>query len=303
MEQTTTDTKSGHRHLLFALLIVIGAAISWVPLRSIVVLSLNNERYTHILVIPAVSALFIYLDRKYIFGYLNCAPTIGLPLVLLAAALLLTSRLQAVASIRLTMSSTALVGLFVGAFIISYGLTAARRAVFPLLFLVLAVPVPSVVLDKVVAVLQAGSADTAYGLFRLAGIPVFKHGLNLSLPGLDIEVAPECSGIRSSMAFLVATVIISHILLRSASAKAVVILCVVPIAIFRNAVRIVCISLLGLYVDKDFLFGNLHHRGGIVFALIGFAVLIPLVWVVRKLENRAEHHRMAVTVPLPAGGE
>lgn len=297
-----TDTNFRYRHLVFALLTVIGAVTSLAALRSILLLSLNDARYTHIPVIPAVSALFIYLDRKYIFGDTGRSLPAGIPLTVLAVALLLASG-RAGESIRLTVASAALILFVIGAIIISYGLTAARRAVFPLLFLVLAAPVPSIVLDKVVAMLQAGSAHIAYGLFRLSGIPVFKHGLNISLPGLDIEVAPECSGIRSSMAFLVATIIICHMLLRSAWAKAFVVLCVVPIAIFRNAVRIVCISLLGLYVDKGFLFGNLHRRGGIVFALIGFVMLIPLVWVLRKLESRAEHHGMALTAPVEAGGE
>jgi exosortase/archaeosortase family protein len=75
-------------------------------------------------------------------------------------------------------------------------------------------------------------------------------------------------------------------LLRLSWTRALVILSVAPIAIFRNSVRIVCISLLGVYADRQFLFGRLHRYGGLPFSLVGFGILIPLVWLLGKCERR-----------------
>jgi len=186
---------------------------------------------------------------------------------------------------NLTVAAGALVLLWIGEFIFCYGITSFRNAGFSFLFLLLIVPIPSVFLDNVVAALQAGSAQLSYLLFRMAGVPILRHGMVMSLPGVDIEVAAECSGIRSSMALFVASAVISRMLLRTSWARILTMLCVGPIGIFRNAVRIVCISLLGMYVDRGFLFGSLHHHGGLPFSLVGFAFLIPLVFLLRRWEQ------------------
>ena len=73
---------------------------------------------------------------------------------------------------------------------------AFRSAGFPLLLLFLIVPIPSVVLNRLVAALQVGSTERSYLLFRLAGVFAFRRGMVMSLPGVDIEVAPQCSGVR-----------------------------------------------------------------------------------------------------------
>ena len=84
----------------------------------------------------------------------------------------------------------------------SFSFTAFRRsgaAAFPLLFLFLMIPLPVVLVEKIVSVLQKGSSETCYALFRLLQVPVVRHGFVFSLPGVDIEVAEQCSGIHSAL--------------------------------------------------------------------------------------------------------
>ena len=66
---------------------------------------------------------------------------------------------------------------------------------FALLFLLLLVPIPDFVIEKIVFSLQAGSAAVAYWLLRILNVPVFKEKFLLLLPTLGVEVAKECSGI------------------------------------------------------------------------------------------------------------
>lgn len=275
------------RHRILILLALLAVPLFWTPLGALFVLSVHDDRYTHILVIPIVSVVFLWLDRKRISSNAGFSVGIGVPLLLLGLTILFVSKMKVMSPDSLSLAIGALIVLMFGAFILCYGTKSFRCAAFPLLFLFLAVPVPGAILDKVVAALQEGSATLAYLLFRIAGVPVLRHGMVMSLPGVEIEVAPQCSGIRSSMGLLVVGLVISQVMLRSGWMKAFVILCLGPIAIFRNAVRIASLSWLAVYVDRSFLFGSLHHRGGVVFALIGFAVLIPLVWILRKWEDRA----------------
>jgi exosortase/archaeosortase family protein len=82
-----------------------------------------------------------------------------------------------------------------------------------------------------------------------------KEGFSLFLPGVEIEVARQCSSIRSSTSLLIVGLLAGHVFLQANSRKTLLALCIVPIMIFKNAVRIVTISLLGVYVDHS-VFGS-----------------------------------------------
>lgn len=276
-----------HRHCVFLLLGLLSCLLFWTPLKALIALAVGDERYTHILAIPLISVGLLYLEKRQRITDLAYSPEIGAPLTLLGLALFLVCTIWPVSSGNLSVAVAGLVLVWIGLFISCYGIRTFNYPSAPLLLLFFMVPIPSVVLDKVVTALQVGSAELSYRLFQLIGVPVFRHGTVMSLPGADIEVAPQCSGIRSTMALLIVSVVLSYVLLRSGWARLLVVLCVGPIGIFRNAVRIVGITLLGVYVNKDFFFGNLHRRGGLAFSLVGWAVLIPIVWLLRSWERRA----------------
>lgn len=286
MHPSVAVVRVAPRQQLFALLCLLGIAALWVPCRSLLALCLEDERYTYIILVPVISAAFLYLDRERILRDARYCPSAGVPLMVLGLAIAIASQFWLAGPADLTLAAGTLVLLWIGAFISCYGMISVRRAGFPLVFLLLTVPIPRVVLDGMVTGLQAGSAEVSFLLFRAAHVPVFRRGMVMSLPGVDIEVAPQCSGIRSTMALFIASVVVSRVLLRLSWTRALVILSVAPIAIFRNSVRIVCISLLGVYADRQFLFGRLHRYGGLPFSLVGFAILIPLVWLLGKCERR-----------------
>jgi len=121
-------------------------------------------------------------------------------------------------------------------------------------------------------------------------VPVFRSGFTFSLPGFTIEIAEECSGIRSSLALLITSLLAAHLCLRSVWAKTVLILATLPLLIVKNGIRIVTLSLLSMYVDPGFLTGRLHHQGGVVFFLLALVLLASLLWLLQKPEG---HTRMS----------
>ena len=90
-------------------------------------------------------------------------------------------------------------------------------------------------------------------LFTMAGIPVTQDGTVLAIPGLTLEVAKECSSIRSSSMLVVTTMVMAHLLLRSFWGKALVTLAAIPLSIAKNGLRIFILSVLGVYVDRGIL--------------------------------------------------
>jgi exosortase len=131
-------------------------------------------------------------------------------------------------------------------------------------------------------------------LFKAVGVPVFRDGLYFSLPGINIEVAKQCSGIRSTIGVFITGAVAAHLFLRRPLSGVLLILCIVPITIFKNAVRITTITLLAVYVDPKFLTHHwIHKSGGMVFAAMALGLVALVLWGVRraessKLKGRAE---------------
>jgi exosortase len=89
----------------------------------------------------------------------------------------------------------------------------------------------------------------SYEMLRLAGIPVYAQGMKLFLPNLTLEVAPECSGIRSLIALTLAALVAGRLFLRYGSTRLALALSTIPIAILKNALRISVNAWLGAYVN------------------------------------------------------
>src|SRR5205814_8310987 len=116
---------------------------------------------------------------------------------------------------------------------------------FLICFLFWVVPIPSSLLDEIVYSLQRQSAFAARILFLISRVPVTQDGTMLSIPGLDIDIAPQCSSIRSSMMLMITTMVLAHLFLRSRWRKALVILAAIPLAAMKNGLRIFTIVQLG----------------------------------------------------------
>jgi len=254
-------------------------------------LSFNDERYSHVVLIPLISLCLVHFERKRIFREPDYCPRVGMLLLLPGIVLYCiveASSLPFSQNDRLSLAVFTIILVWIAGFVVCYGTRSFSAAIFPLFFLLLTVPMPAALLDKFVFVLQKGSAEMTYALFKLFGVPVLWQGFKFSLPGVDIEIAKECSGIRSSLALFTTGMLAGHLFLQSGWRKVVLSLSTIPIAIFKNAVRIVTLSSLGVYVDRSFLYGKLHHQGGLLFALIALAIFVPLLFALQKSESRAQ---------------
>lgn len=273
------------RTLFFLLFWVLSLLLFRDTISDLVSLAWNDDRYTHIALIPLISVGLAILYRKEIFLDVEYRLWVGAPLIALGTASYFLGKVWSESlgeHGRLTFGAAAIVVTWVGGFLLFYGPRCARAALFPLSLLVLAVPLPPVIVEQAEVALQRGSGEVAHILFKITGTPVFREGLTFSLPGLTIEVAKECSGIRSSIALLITALVLDYLFLRSNWRRLLLVLVTVPIAIVKNAFRITTLAWLAAFVSEDYIHGNLHHRGGPVFSLISLALLLPILWLLRR---------------------
>jgi exosortase len=275
--------------LRFGVLIALSVAIWFRPLISSFVLAFRDSEYTHILLIIPVSLALIVLDWRTPEGSSSRSLSLGAILLAFAAAIAVALRPDVVLlhpDERLSLNMVALVLWWIGAFLLCFGFSAFKRAVFPLCFLFWLVPIPQVLLDPIVRLLQQGSAASADLIFAIAGVPVVREGTIITIPGLVLEVARECSSIRSSLMLVVTTMVLAQMLLRSPWRKALVIAVAVPLSVVKNGLRIFVLGMLGTRVDPSYLTGRLHHEGGIIYFLIALGAVFLCLWIARRGDEK-----------------
>lgn len=290
MAEPITPVTYSRTHLYFAALGLASLILFWRTLRELAALSFSADSYSYILLIPLISAFVFYIERRKVFAGIGAyrSPVVA---TLLAGALamyglLALGVLKPSAEYVLSTKVVSILLVWAAAFALFYGAPALKAAKFPLLLLLLLVPIPSDWMETIVSGLQRGAAEATYALFRLAGVPMFRVGVTFELPVVGIEIARECSSIHSACALFITGLLVGHLFLQSLRAKVCLTLLTLPIAMFTNAVRIVTLWFLATKVDIGFLYGNLHRNGGILFSLVALSILISCCYLLQKLERR-----------------
>ncbi len=242
--------------------------------------------------IPFISGYLVWLRRKAVLPAPSASPALAvIPLafgILLLRALLFGN--GSVAWVKpndyLALASLSfLCFLWSGALLILGG-KLLRTLAYPAAFLIFITPLPTAVENFVEVFFQHASAEAAALLFALSGSTVFREGLVFQLPGITLQVAQECSGIRSSLVLFITSLLAGHLFLRSPWRRFFLTAFVIPLAIVRNGFRVFTLGWLCVHVSPSMIDSAIHHRGGPLFfvlSLVPFFLL--LVWL-RRRERR-----------------
>jgi exosortase len=273
--------------LTFAALCGVSLILWHRPLLDTFALAMTNDEYTHILLIlPVVVALIFQARRERGFQPELWMGAAGLLLVvLLVAAGAKWGHPTTGSDVQRTIDMVSLVMWWNVSFLLCFGSRYLRAFRFPLFFLFALAPLPKIVLDPIITILQRGSTVAAQALFLLFRVPVYRDSTTLLIPGLEIDVTTECSSIRSSLILLVTTMVLAHLLLKTSWRKAFLVLIALPLSVAKNGLRIFTIGMLGSKVDPSYLTGHLHRQGGIIFLLIALAGVFVLLWILRRSET------------------
>jgi exosortase len=275
------------KHAAFLAGLAVSVGIWWHPLTATWQLATSNDGYTYIFLIAPLGISLIYLERKDIVPFSGGNRRIGTMLLGISLILRLSiawNPWQLPASEGLSASIFSLVLWWIGVGIACFGMETLRSHLFPACFLFLIVPLPQRALNWTTVFLQRQSARTASALFQLIGVPVTRDGVVLSIPGLTIQVAKECSSIRSSTMLVIVALILAYLFLKAPWRRIVLVAATIPMSIIKNAIRISIIAELGSRVNPSFLHGSLHRHGGIVFLCLAVLVIAGLLWLLRRGE-------------------
>jgi exosortase len=276
------------RNIVFLLFAALALIMAYTPIKALYS-SNKSEYYSHIALIPLVSIYLVYINRKEIFAKVSYLFVVGIPVLLLGIALFLGGFLWGAPLDQNNYASLIAFSIFIfinGAFILLYGMQAYRSALFPLLFLIFTVPIPTALMDNIIHFLQVGSTEFVNLLLLASGVPFVRDGFVFQLSNISVEVAKECSGIRSGMAIFIVAILAGYMFLKSYWKIIFLIVCAVLIAMLKNGIRILTLSLLGNYVDPRILESSLHREGGIHFFIVALLLLAPILFFLRRSEKK-----------------
>ena len=252
--------------------------------KSLTSLALHDELHSHIFLVPFISIYILYIIRDQL-PTKYCSSLLWTFVALAAGAAFLTLA-SASDSSWLTASMLSFVCFLCAGGFVFLGRYWMQAAAFPFAFLLFMAPLPAAVIEWLEYASKLASAQCASFFFHLSGIPVLRDGTIFQLPGIVIEVAQECSGIRSSWVLLIASILASYLFLRRSRNRLILVAVAIPLGILRNGFRITVIGLLCARFGPQMIHSAIHRRGGPVFFVLSLIPLIALLWLLRRREER-----------------
>ena len=240
----------------------------------------QDPNFSHGIFVPFFSLYVLWHDRAK-FRNLKTAPSwLGFPLILLALAMLVLG----VLGVELFTSRVSFLILIAGLIILFRGWAWFRAVLFPWAFLILMIPLPTLILQKFTFPLQILASKLSTLMLQIVGVPVLREGNVIVLAAMPLEVAEACSGIRSLLSLVTLAIIYGYLMENRNWVRIVLACAAVPIAVFANSFRIFGTGLLVQYWDPDKAEGFFHtFQGWLIFVvslllLFAFHRFINLLW-------------------------
>jgi exosortase C (VPDSG-CTERM-specific) len=261
------------------------------PLVSLVVYAAGSDLNSHILLVPFISGYLLRLRRKELPPDYVCSPGFAIVPFVFAIGAFAAERYFRSQGFPISENDTLALKAFsfvcflaAGGFLF-LGRQWMTKACFPVAFLIFMIPLPDAVTGWLQTASKLASADVAYFLFRITGVPILRNGTVFQLPDITFEIASECSGIHSSWVLFVTSLLASWLMLESPWRRLFLLAFVIPLGVLRNGFRVLVIGTLCIHFGPNMIHSVIHKQGGPLFFVLSLFPLFLLLWWLRNRER------------------
>lgn len=256
-----------------AAVVALAAALVWVYGGIMVSLArqwAGDDNYSHGFFVVPLAAFFVWERRDALRRAEVRSSAAGLLLIGASLLVLVAGRLGA----ELFLTRVSLIGVTAGITLYVWGREHLRVLAFPIAFLLLMIPLPAIIFNKIAFPLQLLASRVGETVISTAGIPVLREGNVLQLPTRDLEVAEACSGIRSLVSLLMLGIVLGYFTERRTGRRVLIALAAIPIAIAANAARVAGTGLASELISPAAAEGFFHTFSGWLMFVVAFAGLL-----------------------------
>ena len=250
----------------------------------------SDENYSHGLLIPFVIGFIIWQERKC-FGDLKSRPANRLGAIGVVMAMF--ALWAGTAGAELFVQRVSLVLMLLSVAIYFWGLRVVRLVAMPLLLLLISIPIPQIIFNRIAFPLQLFASRCAVAAMSFLSIPVLRQGNVIELMPLGasepkkLAVVEACSGIRSLMTLVALAMIYAYFTRPKSAANGIfrfgrmvtLVVAAVPIAILTNALRVSGTGVLAHYYGTRVADGFFHSFSGWVVYVLATVLLFAIGWV------------------------
>ena len=275
----------GAQRLGWAIAALVLLCLGFIPVFQVWFrIAMGSDLHSHVILIPLVSAYLLVTDRQNFAWDSRPSPAAGIGVFSLAGVILGWTLITTPAWSEVDLTAIKIftfVAFVWGIGFLFAGSRWMRSAMFPMGFLLFMIPLPDLAVEQLEHLLMVTSAQLAEAVFSIGGVPIFRNGQFLELPGVVLKVAQECSGIRSSWVLLITSVLAAYLFLPTLPRRIALVAVVLPLGVLRNAVRIFVIGWLCVHMGPEMIDSWIHRKGGPVFFAVSLVPLFLMAWWLR----------------------
>ncbi len=261
--------------LVFAAILVL----YWPVIVGLVDAWSTDDNYSHGFFIVPLAAYFAW-ERRHAFSALPArASWLGLVVILGAVFLLIAGLLGA----ELFLTRFSLIATVGGSLLFLFGWQRLRVMLFPLAFLLLMVPLPALIFNKIAFPLQLLASHVGEYTINSLEIPILREGNVLILANATLEVAEACSGIRSLVSLFTLGIVFGYFVDRRFWVRSLIALSAVPVAILANGLRVASAGVAAHNYGRAGVEGLFHEFSGWVVFIVAFLMMLGFQRLLQRL--------------------
>jgi len=253
---------------------VLGALVMvyWSILRGLISAWSTDDNYSHgFFIVPL--ALYFAWERRRAIAAAPVRPSLFGVLVVAGSLFLLVAGLLGA---ELFLSRVSIILTIAGAILFLFGWPMLRILFFPLAFMLLMIPLPAIIFNKIAFPLQLLASNVGEYTISSLDIPILREGNVLILANATLEVAEACSGIRSLVSLFTLGLVFGYFVDRRVWVRAIIALSAIPVAILANGLRVASAGIAAHNFGSAGVEGLFHEFSGWVVFVIAFLMMFAL---------------------------